>query len=624
MPRLPPRPEIDWSNADAPRAIAFDDIYFSREGGLAESEAVFLAGCGLPEVWRDKRRFAVCELGFGAGVNVLALWRAWRRTRLPHAQLHISTIEAFPLERTDAARALAQFPEVADLAARLLECWPVRAYAPQRLWFAEDGFSLTVHTGEAETILAGLDGAFDAWFLDGFAPARSARMWNEGIFRNVARLSASNARAATFTVAGEVRRGLESAGFAVEKKPGFGSKRERLEARRTGAASPLVSPPKRVAILGAGIAGASTARALARRDVETVVVDAAVALGGGASGNPAGLIMPRLDREGPLREMFLAAYLEAVRLYEAIGQDVFAACGVEQRPGARNAEALADLLHDPPLPDDWMRPLPNGAVLHARAGVVRPLAVLRAFLRDANVMLDAPVAAIERSNAAWKLRTPDGRALLKADAVVLACGAALTQFGAAKFLPIELSRGQIEWGSGLPPARAVAQSNYFAPFDGGVLFGATFDKYEQPETHGERAGRAFEAQSDAASRMRNLEALAKLAPDVAASIDPAMLNSRASLRAATPDRAPLAGALPDVDAWRAQGAATALDATPPSPRLPGVYVLGGLGARGFTLAPLLGECVADEICAAPPMLSKEARASIDPERFLRRLLKRRP
>lgn len=89
MSRLPPRPEIDWSDANTPRAAAFGDVYFSRDGGLAESEVVFLAGCDLPNAWRGKDRFAICELGFGAGVNVLAAWRAWRRTRSPHALLHI-------------------------------------------------------------------------------------------------------------------------------------------------------------------------------------------------------------------------------------------------------------------------------------------------------------------------------------------------------------------------------------------------------------------------------------------------------------------------------------------------------------------------------------------------------
>jgi tRNA 5-methylaminomethyl-2-thiouridine biosynthesis bifunctional protein len=617
MSRLPPRPDIDWNNASAPRAIAFDDIYFSREGGLAESDVVFLAGCDLPNAWRERDRFAICELGFGAGVNVLAVWRAWKRTRAPHAQLHISSIEAFPLERDDAARALTQFPEVADLAAKLVECWPVRAYAPQRLRFAEDGFSLTLHTGDAETILAGLDGQFDAWFLDGFAPARNARMWSEGVFRNVARLSAPGACAATFTVAGDVRRGLESAGFAVEKKPGFGAKRERLEARRPGAAPAAKVSPKRVAILGAGIAGATAAHALTRRGLEAVVLDAAPTLGAGASGNPAGLVMPRLDRDGPLREVFLAAYLHAVRAYGALGEDVFAACGVEQCAEARNAEALADILNDPPLPEDWMRALPNSAALHARAGVVRPLDVLCAFLRDAHVMLDAPVAALKQAGEGWTLSAPDGRALLKADAVVLTCGAALRQFSAAKFLPIELSRGQIEWGAGEAPSRARTQSNYVAPFDGGVLFGATFDKVEP-------AGEAPAVFEDAESRARNVEALARLAPEIAASINPAKLNSRASLRAATTDWAPITGALPDEAAWREQNAAVSHGAEPvASPRLPNLYVIGGLGARGLTLAPLLGECIAGEICGEPALLSRVARAAIDPERFLKRALRRK-
>lgn len=604
MPRLPPHPDIDWSSASAPRARAFDDIYFSREGGLAESDTVFLSGCDLPNAWRGRDRFAICELGFGAGVNVLAVWRAWRRTRMPHAQLHISSIEAFPIERADAARALAQFPEVADLAAKLLECWPVRAYAPQRLWFAEHGLSLTLHTGEAETILAGLDGAFDAWMLDGFAPARNPAMWSERVFREMARLSAPDARAATFTVAGDVRRGLESAGFAVAKKPGFGAKRERLEARRTGAAPAAKAAPKRVAVLGAGIAGASAARALARRGAEAVVLDAGRELGAGASGNPAGLVMPRLDRDGPLREVFLAAYIEAIRAYEALGGDVFAACGVEQRPEARNAAALADLLSDPPLPGDWLRALETGAALHVRAGVARPIEVLRAFLRDAQLIFEAPAAALEQAGEAWTLRTPDGRALLKADAVVLACGAALASFEPAKFLPIELSRGQIEWGAGSAPAHALTRSNYVAPFEGGVLFGATFDRIEP-------AGGTPAVHIDAESRARNLAALADMAPEIAASVDVPALHARAAVRAATPDRAPIVGALPDADDWR-EGAL----------RLPGIYVLGGLGARGLTLAPLLGECLAGEICGEPALLSRDARAAIDPERFLRRAARR--
>jgi tRNA 5-methylaminomethyl-2-thiouridine biosynthesis bifunctional protein len=406
---------------------------------------------------------------------------------------------------------------------------------------------------------------------------------------------------ASFSVAGALRRSLEAAGFVAEKKPGFGAKRERLEARLPGE-SARGRPAQRVAILGAGIAGAATAAALARRGVETVVLDASPQLGVGASGNPAGIVMPRLDRAGPLRELFLAAYLNAVAAYDGLGEDIFVRCGVEQRAEARSAEAMADLLADPPLPANWFSALPSGSAWHARAGVLKPLPAIHRFLRDAQVMLDAPVAGLEQAGDAWVLRGPDGRALLKADAVVLACGAALTRFALARFLPIELSRGQIEWGSGLA-RHAVAQSSYAAPLDGGVLFGSTFDAVEAEDS----------VQADVASRARNLAGLSTLSPEIAATINPNALQSRAAVRAATKDRAPIAGVMPDAEAWRTADFEA---------RLPGLYVLGGLGARGLTLAPLLGEAIASLIFDEPQILSRPALDTVDPARFLRRAVKR--
>lgn len=620
MPRLPPSPDLEWSpDGGSLRATAFGDVYFSKDGGLAESEAVFLAGTGLPERWKNRDRFALCELGFGTGLNIFATWRAWKKTRSPHAQLHISTIESFPLAKADAARALAHFPEISEQAAKLLAVWPVRAYAPQRFWFPDDGLSLTMFTGDAETILAGLTGVFDAWYLDGFAPARNPAMWSPAIFRAIARLSAPHARVATFSVAGDVRRGLEAAGFAVEKRPGFGQKRKRLEATFAGPSATAASSlypyravePKRVAIIGAGIAGASVAHALARRGVETVVLDAARQLGAGGSGNPAGLVMPRLDRAGPLSEVHLAAYLHAVALYEALA--AFENRGVEQFAQLGGEAALADLLNDPPLPAEWFSRLPGGAAFHARAGVVRPLSLIARMLEQATLIMESEVRGLDRdSNNGWIVRSEGGRALLSADAIVLACGTALTQFAPASFLPIARSSGQIEWGSGAPPRHATTRGNYLAPFEGGVLFGATFDKALAPE---------------ADARARNLAALRNLAPEVAASMGTASLQSRASERATTPDRAPIVGLLPNAEAWLAQYAGLAhgraIKGNTPPPAHDGVYVVGGLGARGLTLAPLLGEVLAGEMCGEPALLSQLARDAIHPARFLHRALKRR-
>ncbi|MEZ5959914.1 MAG: bifunctional tRNA (5-methylaminomethyl-2-thiouridine)(34)-methyltransferase MnmD/FAD-dependent 5-carboxymethylaminomethyl-2-thiouridine(34) oxidoreductase MnmC [Hyphomonadaceae bacterium] len=620
MPRLPPAPDLEWSEDGASlRAVAFDDVYFSKDGGLAEAEAVFLSGTGLPEAFKNRDRFALCELGFGTGLNVLAVWSAWKKTRSPHAQLHISTIESFPLARADAARVLSHFSEISELSEKLLARWPVRTYAPQRLWFPEDGLSLTLFTGEAEQVLTGLTGQFDAWFLDGFAPARNPGMWSPELMRQIARLSAPGARAATFTVAGDVRRGLEAVGFEVEKKPGFGKKRERLEARYAGSpvsAPPAIYPyggvqPKRVVVLGAGIAGASVAQALTRRDVEVVVLDAARELGAGASGNPAGLVMPRLDRGGVLSEVYLAAYLRAVACYQQL--EVLDACGVEQRAPDGGDAALEDLLNDPPLPADWFTRLPNSAALHPRAGVVTPQTAIKRMLQGSSLILESPVQRLDRDGEGWMVFAPDGRALVKADAVVLACGAALTQFAPASFLPLALSHGQIEWGRGPSPQHAITRGSYVAPFDGGVLFGATFDREQAPDINDARG--------------RNLAALHDLTPNIAASIDESSLHSRASVRATTPDRAPIAGLLPDAQAWLAQYADLAhgrrVQTEAPPPAHDGVYVIGGLGARGLTLAPLLGEVLAGEMCNEPGLLSQLARDAIHPARFLHRALKRR-
>jgi tRNA 5-methylaminomethyl-2-thiouridine biosynthesis bifunctional protein len=624
---------LDWSTEGTPEASAFGDVYFSKAGGLAEAETVFLGGCGLPDAWKCKDRFAVCELGFGTGLNVLALWNAWKKTRLPHAQLHISTIEAFPLAKADAARALAHFPQVSALSAQLLARWPVRAYAPQRLWFPDDGLSLTLFIGEAEKILPSVDGRFDAWFLDGFAPARNPTMWSETVFAEMARLSAPGAGAATFTVAGDVRRGLQAAGFAVEKKPGFGAKRERLEARfsakpsssapRGSGRTPIfpyaACNPRRVAVIGAGIAGASCAQALTRRGVEVVVLEAARDLGAGASGNPAGLVMPRLDRGGGgFATLFLAAYLNAVATYETLG--VLDACGVEQRPqDRRDTSALADLLADPPLPEDWFAPHGDGA-LHARAGLVRPRAAIEAMLSGAQVLYETGVRSLDAAKGGgWILHCEARRALLKADAVVLASGAALRQFEPAAFLPITLSRGQIEWGPGRAPPCAITSGAYVAPFEGGVLFGATFDNLPD--------GAVLREEPSHEARARNLAALAKISPEIAASINANALKSRVGYRATTPDRAPIAGLLPDALAWLAQyeGLAhgRAINTNVPPPAHAGVYVLGGLGARGLTLAPLLGERIAAEMCGDIMPLPKNSLDAIHPARFLHRALKRR-
>jgi tRNA 5-methylaminomethyl-2-thiouridine biosynthesis bifunctional protein len=620
MARLPEAPLLTWDEAGAPRAARFDDVYFSKDGGLEESRAVFLAGCGLPDAWAGRRAFSVLELGFGTGLNALATWQAWARKRPPGAVLHFVSIEAYLMARADAGRALAAYPELAPYAERLLRVWPARARGQQRLWF--DGFALTVLCAPADEALAGLRGEFDAIYLDGFSPARNPDLWSFALMAQIARVSAPGARLASYSVAGPVRRALTAAGFACEKRPGFAGKRERLEARYAPAHAsraiytlspyaPAAGP--RVAIIGAGIAGAAAAAAFVRRGVAPVIYDAAPALGAGASGSPAALLSPRLDRDdlAPAR-LYRAAYLEALRVYGEIG--ALDPIGVEERPAdARDGALLADLAADPPLDADLLRQEGEG-LFHPRAGLVAPARALAALAHGAAFRGGAFIAELERRDGAWRLLGPDG-VIGEADIVVLCAGRGLGAFAQTRWLPLEYSRGQIDWGAAPAPAHVITSGGYVAPFEGGVLCGATFDP----------VGADQEVAPDDASSVRNRAALAALAPASAAAFT--AKGRRAAVRVSTNDRMPVAGLAPDARAWAwafaslRDGRAPA-DMSAPPPAHDGLYLLGALGARGFLLAPLLGERIAAEAFGEPQALDSGALDAAHPARFLIRALKR--
>ncbi len=318
---------LDWTPEGQPRSRLYGDVYFSTEDGLAETEAVFLKGCGLPEAWAGRDRFCVGELGFGSGLNIAALLDLWRRTAGPEARLHIFSVEAHPLSAAEAARALAAWPRLAEATGPMIAGWPGRARGFHRVEFPEFRAVLDLAVLDVAEALAGWGGRADAWFLDGFSPALNPAMWGQDVLDLVAARSAPGARVGTFTVAGAVRRGLQAAGFEVDKRPGHGRKRERLEARLAGEAPARARP--RVAVIGAGIAGASAARALRVLGVDPVLVEAE-GLGVGASGNPAALVTPRLDAGlGPVARLAAQAFGRAADLYGQVAGAVVAA-GVRQ------------------------------------------------------------------------------------------------------------------------------------------------------------------------------------------------------------------------------------------------------------------------------------------------------
>jgi tRNA 5-methylaminomethyl-2-thiouridine biosynthesis bifunctional protein len=566
---------VSFDADGAPRSRRYGDVYFSREGGLAESRAVFLAGCGLPERWAGRRRFTVAELGFGTGLNIAALLQLWRRRRPADGRLAILSVEAEPLTASEARRALSPWPELAEVADLLLARWPGRRRGFHRVVLPELGASLDIAVMNAEAALAAWSGRADAWFLDGFAPAANPAMWTDALMALVAARSAPGAMAATYTVAGQARRALAAAGFTLERQPGFGGKRERLEARLPGEAAPETAP--RIAVVGAGIAGAALARAF-RAEGSDVRVFEARRPGAGASGNAAALVTPGLDAGfGTAARLHAQAFARAVQLYEGIERAVIDR-GVLQleaapRDAARFAAIAACDLFEPGALALWSaaaasealgEPAPPALRL-AAALVVDPARVLAAWLPTVET---ATVDTLEGT---------DGATLGEADIVCLAGGAALARLWPEA--PIRPVRGQLSQvrGVGSP---AAAWGAYIAPTRDGIVFGATHDRD------------VAEDDWRPADDQRNLAALARRLPALARRLGGAAIEGRASVRAATPDRLPLGG-------WIG----------------PGVLVLGGLGARGFTLAPLLAEHLAALALGAPSPLPAPLAAVVSPARF---------
>jgi tRNA U34 5-methylaminomethyl-2-thiouridine-forming methyltransferase MnmC len=218
---------IAWRDGDLPVSTRFNDPYFSLQGGLAETAHVFLAGNDLPARFRDG--FHIAELGFGTGLNLLSVLHLWRSSG-QSGQLHFTTFEAFPLAAADMLRAQSAFPALDMLSRELAPFW---SDSPAGFTLRDLRFTMII--GDARDTLPHWEDAADAWFLDGFSPAKNPELWQADLLSEVGRHTKTGGTAATYTAAGFVRRGLQAAGFDVERRQGFGTKRHMTVARKAPA-----------------------------------------------------------------------------------------------------------------------------------------------------------------------------------------------------------------------------------------------------------------------------------------------------------------------------------------------------------------------------------------------------
>ncbi|KAB7622792.1 bifunctional tRNA (5-methylaminomethyl-2-thiouridine)(34)-methyltransferase MnmD/FAD-dependent 5-carboxymethylaminomethyl-2-thiouridine(34) oxidoreductase MnmC [Alkalilimnicola sp. S0819] len=653
-------PELDWTEQGAPRSLRFGDVYFSAENGLAESRHVFLESTELARRWREEARpdFRIGELGFGTGLNFLAcraLWRSLRSQRQTD-QLHFISIEAWPLSREQLRRALAAWPELADGAEALLSVWPEQPGHVLQAHWPEDGLRLSLHFQAVDQALAALRtgkaAGMDTWFLDGFAPARNPQMWTADVFHALARLSRAGARFGTFTAAGRVRRGLEQAGFRVEKRAGFGRKREMLRGElmppQPDHTAPWFRPaapgrPERVLVVGAGLAGSATVYSLARRGVDCVLLDQHPHAAAEASGNLAGAWYPLLSQDLNPASRYSLRAVETLqtRLKELDSAGIAVEgqrCGVWL--AARSEQAMtryARIAEEPALaalglrfssdstpyaglalgPGLW---IPGGGWLHP-PGLCEGQLEWARHRGHLQRRFGATVVQLQALPNAWRVSLDDGETL-DADAVVLCSGAVPAPWLNSRYLPLRPARGAVtllpDAGSDLPRC-VVCHKGYVTPaVRGWHSVGATVDNRER-DTHVRPSDHA-----------RNLHALSENLPTLAAALSgsaPADCQGRASVRMTSPDRLPVIGPAPHWAGWLEDYAdlrrGSPHSRYPPPQWQPGLYYNLGHGARGIAGSVLAGELLAAQLCGETPPLDETLIRAVHPGRFLIRALRRR-
>ncbi|RZT92548.1 FAD-dependent 5-carboxymethylaminomethyl-2-thiouridine(34) oxidoreductase MnmC [Rivibacter subsaxonicus] len=631
-----------------PWSAGFGDRYHAAGGALAQARHVFLGGnrlLGPAPRWAGRADFTLLETGFGLGHNFLATWDAWRRDPRRSTRLHFVSIDKHPPTRADLQRLLAD-SELPELARQLVAAWPPLTPGLHLLDFEGGALRLMLGFGDVEALLPEVLARVDAFYLDGFAPARNPAMWEPRMMERLARLAAPGATVATWSAAHRLRKGLAAAGFRVESAPGFAGKQEMTVAEYAphfqsppppGGLLPAPSHEHAALVIGAGLAGCATAAALARIGWHCTVLDALSAPARSTSGNAAGLMHATLHADdGPHARLLRAGALRMARAMApllASGEVHGALDGFLRLEPRLDDAGAAGLLGASGLPVEFVRwlgryaasarsglALATGGWYYPEGGWLAPGEVAAAWLRasGARFIGDLQVARLAPTTEGWTAFDADGAAIASAPVVVLANAlaaapllrhslgdAAVTALG-----PLAAVRGQVSawrWQAGMPnPRCAVSGAGYtLPPLDGWLWAGATSQHHDAA------------TELRAADHVYNRDRLAQLAgigAESVGTIDAAI--GRVGWRAVAPDRLPMVGALPDLAAL---APLTRADAARLVPRwrdeARGLYVFTGLGSRGLTTAAIGAELLASWIGGVPCPLEADLRDALDPARF---------
>ncbi len=652
--------KIDWQRDDTgnmvPVSGEFGDVYFSHADGLAESRHVFLAHNQLPERLANlapKQCFTIAELGFGTGLNLLATWQLWQELRDAHpqlatARLHFITTEKFPILFADLKQILALWaqraPELAELVERLLAAYPPLIAGCHRLNFLDDNLTVDMWFGDAADSLAKLvldtttkpAPYVDAWFLDGFAPSCNSALWADDIFIQIQRLSRPKTTVATYSCAGIVKRALQNCGFEIKKVKGFGRKREMLTAvmiesllpardsSTEGSTHPCAQ--NHTIIVGAGVSGLLAAWSLANRGIQVTLLDKFAPLAG-ASGNPRALLAPKMTPIHHVDEhLHTIGYLYSSRLYRLLNLNAqkHGIAPILEPTGALDllikanigTEQIAD------YPDDMATTLPLTQAQEAtgltvqdltenlylpQSGLVNPQALKNVILMHPFICFQqlevGSMSEMERHICVKGSNQDKDIISITADNMVI-CAAFESHQLDQRIFDCRKIRGQLSWFKPTTkqwaklPKLPLKYSGYCASF-----IGQAFDSKLNNVVEGEQyllLGASF-VRNETDTDIRNAEhqisreKLVTAIPELETIIpsDTSLWQGRAGIRTQTPDYHPIVGPL--LNSKR-------------------IWVMSAMGAKGYAIAPICAEALADRMLGSFAPLSAAMLARLSPNR----------
>ena len=657
--------KIHFNEENTPVSDKFDDVYFSNQDGLAETHYVFLEGNQLWERWvhYQEAHFIIAETGFGTGLNFFAVTTLFREFRQKHPdsplkRLYFTSFEKYPLPLDALQQAHLAYPQFSHLAQHLQQHWLNPIQGCYRFHFDET--TLDLWFGDVAENLPQLsdymNGKIDAWFLDGFAPSKNPDMWNEQLYQQMFRFTKPQGTFATFTAASAVRKGLENAGFNIQKRKGFGKKRECLSGQKTQEKPTALSAPwfhsqpanleeQDIAIIGGGIASLCTAISLVKRGAKITIYceDEQTALN--ASGNKKGAFYPQLsdDNERNIRFYIHAFAYGHQFLQWAIQQQIefeHEFCGVALCAYNEKAESKLNKIAALNLPSDVYQslnqtelsekvglPLPFGGGFIPQGAWLSPRQLVQhafAFLEKQGVQIKTSqkVTALSQTEHGWQIKTAENKTFCH-EVVVLANGHKLTEFEQTQKLPLYPVRGQV---SQIPTSENLLKLKTVLCYDGYLT---PVDQAKTSHCIGashvrDNATREFSL----TEQQENQQKIQQNIPeDWTKEVDTSGNLARIGVRCSVRDLTPMMGAIPHFSTQQTQyhnlfNLRRRKQPIEQASNYPNLYLIGALGSRGLTSAPFLGETLASLIYGEPLPMSEDLIHNLMPNRsWIRRWLK---